>query len=177
MRKWLFPRLPKPCNSSAALVLTISPFTAMLCWFIADKIEQLILLSSHLPMRFPSYFYGCSPQVGYTVRFEDLTSDETKIKFLTDGMLLREAIGDPLLHKYSVVILDEAHERTIHTDVLFGVVKTAQKKRKDLGKSPLKVSIEAGLEMEDGTFVALPSQCLFLCDTSRKGQRARLCQL
>ncbi|KAL8198834.1 UNVERIFIED_CONTAM: putative ATP-dependent RNA helicase dhx33, partial [Gekko kuhli] len=79
--------------------------------------------------------------VGYTVRFEDLTSDETKIKFLTDGMLLREAIGDPLLHKYSVVILDEAHERTIHTDVLFGVVKTAQKKRKDLGKSPLKVIV------------------------------------
>uniref|UniRef100_A0A670Y256 RNA helicase n=1 Tax=Pseudonaja textilis TaxID=8673 RepID=A0A670Y256_PSETE len=76
--------------------------------------------------------------VGYTVRFEDLTSDETKIKFLTDGMLLREAIGDPLMHKYSVVILDEAHERTIHTDVLFGVVKAAQKKRKELGKLPLK---------------------------------------
>ncbi|XP_048374945.1 ATP-dependent RNA helicase DHX33 [Sphaerodactylus townsendi] len=79
--------------------------------------------------------------VGYTVRFEDLTSEETKIKFLTDGMLLREAIGDPLLHKYSVVILDEAHERTIHTDVLFGVVKTAQKKRKDLGKSSLKIIV------------------------------------
>ncbi|KAM3853093.1 ATP-dependent RNA helicase DHX33 isoform 2-T2 [Vipera latastei] len=79
--------------------------------------------------------------VGYTVRFEDLTSDETKIKFLTDGMLLREAIGDPLMHKYSVVILDEAHERTIHTDVLFGVVKAAQKKRKELGKLPLKVIV------------------------------------
>lgn len=86
------------------------------------------------------WLYSCRPQVGYTVRFEDLTSEETKIKFLTDGMLLREAIGDPLMHKYSVVILDEAHERTIHTDVLFGVVKAAQKKRKDLGKSPLKVS-------------------------------------
>ncbi|XP_067393949.1 ATP-dependent RNA helicase DHX33 isoform X2 [Emydura macquarii macquarii] len=76
--------------------------------------------------------------VGYTVRFEDLTSNETRIKFLTDGMLLREAIGDPLLRKYSVVILDEAHERTIHTDVLFGVVKAALRKRKELGKLPLR---------------------------------------
>lgn len=78
-------------------------------------------------------------QVGYTVRFEDATSEDTRIKFLTDGMLLREAISDPLLRKYSCIILDEAHERTIHTDVLFGVVKTAQKRRKELGKLPLKV--------------------------------------
>ncbi|KAG8587355.1 hypothetical protein GDO81_005643 [Engystomops pustulosus] len=82
-----------------------------------------------------------SKLVGYSVRFEDVTSEETKIKFLTDGMLLREAIGDPLMRRYSVVILDEAHERTVHTDVLFGVVKTAQRKRKELGKLPLKVII------------------------------------
>uniref|UniRef100_H0WIZ4 ATP-dependent RNA helicase DHX33 n=1 Tax=Otolemur garnettii TaxID=30611 RepID=H0WIZ4_OTOGA len=79
--------------------------------------------------------------VGYTVRFDDVTSEDTKIKFLTDGMLLREAISDSMLRKYSCVILDEAHERTIHTDVLFGVVKTAQKKRKELGKLPLKVIV------------------------------------
>ncbi|XP_002732327.2 ATP-dependent RNA helicase DHX33-like [Saccoglossus kowalevskii] len=80
-------------------------------------------------------------QVGYCVRFDDMTSPGTKIKYMTDGMLLREAILDPLLSKYAVVILDEAHERTIHTDVLFGVIKDAQQKRKKGKACPLKVIV------------------------------------
>ena len=50
--------------------------------------------------------------VGYTIRFEDKSSRETRLKYLTDGMLLRESMLDPMLCKYSVIILDEAHERT-----------------------------------------------------------------
>ncbi|KAH7404667.1 hypothetical protein KP509_15G036900 [Ceratopteris richardii] len=67
--------------------------------------------------------------VGYSIRFEDKTSSATKIKYLTDGMLLREALLDPMLQSYSVIIVDEAHERTIHTDVLLGLLKAVQKRR------------------------------------------------
>lgn len=53
--------------------------------------------------------------VGYSVRFDDQTSSKTRIKYMTDGILLRECLSDPLLSKYSVVMLDEAHERSINT--------------------------------------------------------------
>ncbi|PVV04493.1 hypothetical protein BB560_001013, partial [Smittium megazygosporum] len=77
---------------------------------------------------------GCrlGAQVGYTIRFEDCTSSETKIKYMTDGMLMREILLDPALSSYSVIMLDEAHERTIATDVLFGLLKSAIKTRPDL---------------------------------------------
>jgi len=61
--------------------------------------------------------------VGYQVRFDDNTSDKTLIKYLTDGCLLREFLDDPILSKYSVIILDEAHERSLDTDILFGLVR------------------------------------------------------
>lgn len=66
--------------------------------------------------------YGCrlGQEVGYTIRFEDCTSTETLIKYMTDGFLLRECLLDPDLKSYAILMLDEAHERTIHTDVLFG---------------------------------------------------------
>nr|XP_054771734.1 ATP-dependent RNA helicase DHX33-like isoform X1 [Lytechinus pictus] len=85
---------------------------------------------------------GCElgTQVGYCVRFDDATSEQTKIKYMTDGMLLREAILDPKLSRYSIVVLDEAHERTVHTDVLFGVVKAAQQQRVN-GNRPLKIVV------------------------------------
>ncbi|KAF9162478.1 DEAH-box ATP-dependent RNA helicase prp22 [Actinomortierella ambigua] len=77
---------------------------------------------------------GCrlGQEVGYTIRFEDCTSPETQIKYMTDGMLMRECLVDSEMRGYSVIILDEAHERTVSTDVLFGLLKQAARKRKDL---------------------------------------------
>lgn len=77
---------------------------------------------------------GCQlgKEVGYTIRFEDCTSPETKIKYMTDGMLQREVLLDKDLKKYSVIMLDEAHERTIATDVLFGLLKKTLIRRPDL---------------------------------------------
>jgi pre-mRNA-splicing factor ATP-dependent RNA helicase DHX15/PRP43 len=71
-------------------------------------------------------------QVGYSIRFEDCCSRLTKIKYLTDGMLLREAMTDPELNQYKVIVLDEAHERTLGTDILFGLLKELVLKRDDL---------------------------------------------
>lgn len=78
--------------------------------------------------------FGCrlGQEVGYTIRFEDCTSSETLIKYMTDGMLLRECLVDLDLKGYAVIMLDEAHERTIHTDVLFGLLKNAVKRRPEL---------------------------------------------
>jgi ATP-dependent RNA helicase DHX8/PRP22 len=71
-------------------------------------------------------------EVGYTIRFEDKTSPSTQIKYMTDGILQREILLDPMLHKYSCIMLDEAHERTIATDVLFGLLKKTLKRRPDM---------------------------------------------
>uniref|UniRef100_A0A8C0EKL3 DEAH-box helicase 8 n=1 Tax=Bubo bubo TaxID=30461 RepID=A0A8C0EKL3_BUBBB len=78
--------------------------------------------------------FGCclGQEVGYTIRFEDCTSPETVIKYMTDGMLLRECLIDPDLTQYAIIMLDEAHERTIHTDVLFGLLKKTVQKRQDM---------------------------------------------
>lgn len=64
-------------------------------------------------------------QVGYSIRFEDATSDKTVLKYMTDGMLLREFLTDPELSSYSALVIDEAHERTLSTDILFGLVKVS----------------------------------------------------
>lgn len=79
--------------------------------------------------------------VGWCVRFEDNTSSETRIKYLTDGMMVREAMTDEALSDYSVIILDEAHERSVQTDVLLGVTRRAQKLRSHKNLPPLKLIV------------------------------------
>jgi pre-mRNA-splicing factor ATP-dependent RNA helicase DHX15/PRP43 len=82
-------------------------------------------------------------EVGYTIRFEDVSDyNQTVLKFLTDGMLLREAMSDPLLSHYSVIVLDEAHERTLATDVIMGLLMAVLPKRtKDSKYGELKVVV------------------------------------
>lgn len=71
-------------------------------------------------------------EVGYSIRFEDNTSEKTVIKYMTDGILLRESLSDPDLDKYSCIIMDEAHERSLNTDILFGLLRNITRERSDL---------------------------------------------
>ncbi|KAJ3012893.1 UNVERIFIED_CONTAM: DEAH-box RNA helicase prp16 [Siphonaria sp. JEL0065] len=77
---------------------------------------------------------GCKlgADVGYAIRFEDCTSDETVIKYMTDGVLLRECLNKSDLDQYSCIIMDEAHERSLNTDVLMGLLKNVIARRRDL---------------------------------------------
>ncbi|PRW39269.1 pre-mRNA-splicing factor ATP-dependent RNA helicase PRP1 [Chlorella sorokiniana] len=76
-------------------------------------------------------------EVGYAVRFEDRTCRRTRIKYLTDGTLLRECLDDAQLSQYSVLVLDEAHERSLNTDILFGLLKELVQRR----EKPLKLVV------------------------------------
>eukprot|EP00931_Biecheleriopsis_adriatica_P109528 TRINITY_DN83790_c0_g1_i1.p1 TRINITY_DN83790_c0_g1~~TRINITY_DN83790_c0_g1_i1.p1 ORF type:complete len:711 (+),score=145.11 TRINITY_DN83790_c0_g1_i1:35-2134(+) len=82
-------------------------------------------------------------EVGYLIRFEDMTSENTRLKYMTDGMLLRECQMDPLMSQYSAVILDEAHERTLATDLLFGLLKEVLQKRPELRCLVMSATLEA----------------------------------
>lgn len=103
-------------------------------------------------------------RVGYAVRFDEQASPQTKIKYVTDGLLLREAtVEDPLLSKYSVVMVDEAHERNLNSDAVLGLLKKIRRKRPELRVIVCSATIDAQsfldffLRKNPGTIVQNPS--------------------
>jgi pre-mRNA-splicing factor ATP-dependent RNA helicase DHX15/PRP43 len=82
-------------------------------------------------------------EVGYSIRFEDVTGPKTILKYMTDGMLLREAMHDHNLTRYSCIILDEAHERTLSTDILMGLLKEVAVRRPDLKIVIMSATLDA----------------------------------
>ncbi|KAG5621229.1 hypothetical protein H5410_006447 [Solanum commersonii] len=91
-----------------------------------DLLQAINDHQKRAPGRPPRYHSICTrqdiPNVGYFIRFEDCTFENTILKYMTDGMLLREFLGEPDLASYSVIMVDEAHERTLSTDILFGLL-------------------------------------------------------
>ncbi|CAN6993884.1 unnamed protein product [Brassica oleracea var. botrytis] len=85
-------------------------------------------------------------RVGYSIMFDDTTCSSTSLKYMTDALLLREALVDPLLSRYSVIIVDEAHERTVHTDVLLALLKKVQLDR-SIGNKGLEVEAKTNDEI------------------------------
>jgi len=111
---------------------------------VADEMDgQSLTLrrpNGHSPC--PSVTLG--KEVGYSIRFEDMTEPGTTfLKYMTDGMLLREAMNDPDLKRYSTIILDEAHERTLATDILMGLLKDVAKRREDLRLIIMSATLDA----------------------------------
>ncbi len=87
--------------------------------------------------------YSMNREVGYQVRFDDRTDRNTNLNFMTDGIMLRKIVNDPLLKNYDAVMVDEAHERSLNIDLVMGLLKQAQKLRKEQGHPPLKVVISS----------------------------------
>ena len=84
-------------------------------------------------------------QVGYTVRFDDKSCHSTQLKYVTDGVLLREAMSDPDLSRYNMIMLDESHERSLQTDILMGLIKTLQMKRSGLKVIIMSATLDVDL--------------------------------
>lgn len=107
---------------------------------------------------------GCKlgHQVGYSIRFENCTNKDTVIQYMTDGMLLREFLTEPDLKSYSCLVIDEAHERTLHTDILFGLVKDIVRFRDDLRLIISSATLDAekfSRYFDDASIFMIPVSC------------------
>jgi HrpA-like RNA helicase len=115
----------------------------------ADKrigVTQPRRLAATSVAKFVSELYGCQvgEEVGYQIRFDDTTMEGTKLKFMTDGILLQEASIDPLFTKYNILIFDEAHEQGLNTDIGLGLAKRALAQRSDLKVIIMSATIDTG---------------------------------
>ncbi|KAG7452770.1 P-loop containing nucleoside triphosphate hydrolase protein [Guyanagaster necrorhizus] len=98
-------------------------------------------------------------QVGYTIRFEDVSDKErTRILYMTDGMLFRETLVDPLLTRYSVIMIDEAHERSTYTDLLLGILKKIRRKRPSLRIIVSSATLDASYFLDYFTAATSPGE-------------------
>lgn len=111
-----------------------------------------------------------SSRVSYQIRYDATVSPSTSIKFMTDGVLLRELATDFLLTKYSVIIIDEAHERSMNTDVLIGVLSRVLRLREDMwkeGKEGAKVRFLSSLRLELMLYFAAFTFDRYVCNPPR----------
>jgi pre-mRNA-splicing factor ATP-dependent RNA helicase DHX38/PRP16 len=102
-------------------------------------------------------------EVGYSIRFEDRTSAKTKVKYMTDGVLLRESLKDMELERYSCVVMDEAHERSLNTDILFGIMKRVVRVRRDFRLIVTSATLDAD-RFADFFGGALSPELVVACD-------------
>jgi pre-mRNA-splicing factor ATP-dependent RNA helicase DHX15/PRP43 len=111
---------------------------------VADEMDGAQILLHRVPSYSSSDLVQLGRHVGYSIRFEDMTEPGTTfLKYMTDGMLLREAMNDHDLSRYSTIILDEAHERTLATDILMGLLKALAKRRSDLKIIIMSATLDA----------------------------------
>ncbi|KAJ3794088.1 Asp-Glu-Ala-His box polypeptide 35 [Lentinula aff. detonsa] len=102
-------------------------------------------------------------EVGYTIRFEDVSDKQrTRILYMTDGMLFRETLVDPLLSRYSVIMLDEAHERSLYTDLLLGVLKKIRRKRPSLRLIVSSATLDATSFLDYFTSATSPDDAIIV---------------
>jgi len=132
-----------------------------------DTVANLPQNSVSVSQRVSTELGNRSDTVAYQIRFEGTANEKTRLKFVTDGVLLREIGNDIALRNYSAVIIDEAHERSLNTDILIGMLSRTVKLREEMAKedpsvSPLKLISEPFLKIFFLFYYCVPELRVFV---------------